>query len=55
MTLQVAAAAALDGVPEPAAEIAAVAWYTDGAQLDGELAPAIVGGVLPALRKRLLI
>jgi len=47
--------ATLDGVPEPAAEIAAVAWYTDGAQFDGELAPAIVGGVLPTLRKRLLV
>jgi 8-oxo-dGTP diphosphatase len=47
--------ATLDGVPEPAAEIAAVAWYADGAQFDGELAPAIVGGVLPTLRRRSLV
>lgn len=47
--------ATLDGSPAPAAEIASVAWYSDGTPFAGELAPAIVGGVLPTLRKRLLV
>lgn len=47
--------ATLDGAPAPAAEIASLAWYTDGTPFAGELAPAIVGGVLPTLRKRALL
>ena len=47
--------ATLDGAPAPAAEIASVAWYADGTPFAGELAPAIVGGVLPSLRKRALL
>jgi 8-oxo-dGTP diphosphatase len=47
--------ATLDGAPAPAAEIASVAWYVDGTPFAGELAPAIVGGVLPTLRKRALL
>jgi len=47
--------ATLDGAPAPAAEIASVAWYTDGTPFAGELAPAIVGGVLPTLRRRALL
>jgi 8-oxo-dGTP diphosphatase len=47
--------ATLDGTPAPAAEIASLAWYTDGTPFAGELAPAIVGGVLPTLRKRALL
>ena len=47
--------ATLDGTPAPAAEIASVAWYIDGTPFAGELAPAIVGGVLPTLRKRALL
>jgi 8-oxo-dGTP diphosphatase len=47
--------ATLDGIPAPAAEIASVAWYSEGAPFAGRLAPAIVGGVLPALRRRLLL
>lgn len=47
--------ATLDGAPAPAAEIASVAWYTDGTPFAGELAPAIIGGVLPTLRRRSLL
>jgi len=47
--------ATLDGAPAPAAEIASLAWYADGTPFAGELAPAIVGGVLPTLRKRSLL
>jgi len=47
--------ATLDGTPAPAAEIASVAWYMDGTPFAGELAPAIVGGVLPSLRRRSLL
>jgi 8-oxo-dGTP diphosphatase len=47
--------ATLDGEPAPAAEIASLAWYVDGTPFAGELAPAIVGGVLPTLRKRALL
>jgi 8-oxo-dGTP diphosphatase len=47
--------ATFDGAPAPAAEIASVAWYADGAPFHGELAPAIVGGVLPTLRRRALL
>jgi len=47
--------ATIDGAPAPAAEIASVAWYADGTPFAGELAPAIVGGVLPTLRKRSLL
>jgi 8-oxo-dGTP diphosphatase len=47
--------ATLDGMPAPAAEIASVAWYADGTPFAGELAPAIVGGVLPSLRRRALL
>jgi 8-oxo-dGTP diphosphatase len=54
MTLDVFLAK-LDGVPAPAAEIASVAWYTDGTPFAGQLAPAIVGGVLPTLRRRSLL
>ena len=43
--------AALDRPPSPAAEIAALAWYRDGAPFAGVLAPAIVGGVIPSLRR----
>ena len=45
----------LDGTPEPAAEIAFLTWYSDDAPFTGELAPAIVGGVVPALRRRGLL
>lgn len=47
--------ATLDRAPEAAAEIASVAWYTDGAPFTGELAPAVVGSVLPTLRGRALL
>ena len=47
--------ATLDGAPAPAAEIASLAWYADGTPFAGELAPAIVGGVLPSLRRRALL
>ena len=47
--------ATLDGAPAPAAEIASLAWYVDGTPFAGELAPAIVGGVLPTLRRRSLL
>ena len=47
--------ATLDRAPAAAAEIASVAWYTDATPFDGELAPAIVGGVLPTLRRRSLL
>ncbi len=43
------------GEPEPASEIAELAWYGDGAPFSGRLAPAISGGVLPSLRRRGLL
>ena len=47
--------ATLDREPRPAAEIAALAWYRDGEPFAGRLAPAIAGGVLPALRGLALV
>ena len=47
--------ATLDAAPEPAAEIATLAWYADGSPFAGELAPAVLGGVLPSLRRRSLL
>ncbi len=47
--------ATLDGAPAPAAEIASLAWYTDGTPFAGEPTPAFVGGALPTLRKRALL
>jgi 8-oxo-dGTP diphosphatase len=54
MTMEVFLAT-LDGEPAPAAEIASLAWYADGKPFHGELAPAIVGRVLPTLRRRSLL
>jgi 8-oxo-dGTP diphosphatase len=43
----------LDGVPEAAAEIAAIRWWPDGATV--RLAPAVEHHVVPVLRARRLL